>query len=37
MECAVIAWPWLALGGVLLLLFAIAYCARRHLPFGKRL
>jgi hypothetical protein len=27
-------WPWVALGGILLLLTVIALAARRHLPFG---
>ena len=29
------AWPWMALGGVLLLLFVIARFARKRLPFGR--
>jgi hypothetical protein len=28
--------PWLALGGILFVLAAIALGARRHLPFGGR-
>jgi len=28
--------PWLALGGILLVVAAIALGARRHLPFGAR-
>jgi hypothetical protein len=31
------SWPWLALGGILLLLMVIALAARRRLPFGARL
>ena len=29
--------PWLALGGILFVLAAIALGARRHLPFGERI
>jgi hypothetical protein len=28
-------WPWMALGGIFLLLCVIALAARRRLPFGK--
>jgi len=30
------AWPWLALGTIVLLLAVIALAARRRLPFGPR-
>jgi hypothetical protein len=30
------SWPWLALGGILLLLTVIALAARRRLPFGPQ-
>jgi hypothetical protein len=29
-------WPWVALGGVLLLITVIALAARRRLPFGSQ-
>jgi hypothetical protein len=31
------SWPWMALGGIFLLLCVIALAARRRLPFGKGL
>jgi hypothetical protein len=30
------SWPWLAIGGILAMLWVISYASRRHLPFGSK-
>jgi hypothetical protein len=32
-----VVWPWLALSGVVFILFVIARFARKRLPFGRHL